>query len=232
MASSDVPASERIRRAALRLFAARGFDATGIREIAETASIPTSLIYHYRRSKEEILRDLIVDGLSRHLESSRRALELARAPEEKVRALVAVHVLVPLRNPEMARIMESEVRALSSASQEIVRRKRIEGDERWQGLLREGVESGVFTVPDPHLARVLLLRMCTGIGHWYTPNHPLGVDELVARLTDHALAFLRARRAGADLRGEAVIRPALEEIQAIVDAAHGDDDSGQQPQRD
>jgi len=232
MAVSDAPAPVRIRRAALKLFAARGFEATGIREIAETAAIPTSLLYHYRRSKEEILRDLIVDGLSRHLESSRRALELARTPEEKVRVLVTVHVLVPIRNPEMARVMETEVRSLSASSQEIVRGKRIEGDERWEAVLREGVESGVFTVPDPHLARLLLLRMCTGIGSWYTPNHPLGVDELVGRLTDHALAFLRAKRAGKEVLGEAVSRPALGDIQALVDLAHRDDDSGQQPQRD
>ena len=40
MATREAPAPVRIRRAALRLFAAQGFYATGIREIAEAAGIP------------------------------------------------------------------------------------------------------------------------------------------------------------------------------------------------
>lgn len=223
MVTPDAPAPVRIRHAALRLFAERGFDATGIREIAETASIPTSLLYHYRRSKEEILRDLLVEGLSRHLESSRLALELARDPEEGIRAMVAVHVLVPLRNPEMARIMESEVRALSAESREIVRAKRTEGDQRWESVLRDGQGAGVFTVPDLRLARRLLRRMCTGIALWYTPSESMTVEELVTRLSDHALAFVRARRHGVDVRGDAIVHPSIPEIQTLVDVAHRED---------
>jgi AcrR family transcriptional regulator len=223
MVTPEAPVPVRIRHAALRLFAARGFDATGIREIAETASIPTSLLYHYRRSKEEILRDLIVEGLSRHLESSRLAIELARTPEEEIRALVAVHILVPLRNPEMARIMETEVRALTAASQELVRAKRSEGDQRWESVLRDGDVAGVFTVPDLRLARRLLRRMCTGISLWYVPGDAMTVDELVVRLSDHALAFVRARRDGAEVRGDAIAHPSVGDVQAIVDAAHRDD---------
>src|SRR5215472_2111987 len=145
MVTREAPAPVRIRQAALSLFAARGFDGTGIRDIAVAAGIPTSLLYHYRRSKEEILRDLVVDGLSRHLESSRRALELARTPEEGLRTMISVHVLVPMSNPDMARVLESEVRALSPASQAEHMALRAEGDERWEGVLDAGVAAGVFT---------------------------------------------------------------------------------------
>lgn len=223
MASVEAPVPARIRHAALKLFAANGFDATGIREIAEMAAIPTSLLYHYRRSKEEILRDLILEGLSGHLESSRRALALAHGPEESIRTMVGIHVLVPLRNPEMARLMESEVRALSVASQKIVRRRRTEGDERWETVLRQGVSEGVFTIPDVRLARRLLLRMCTGITHWYAPRGGMTVDELIIRLSDHALAAVRARRDGRDVRGDDITRPTVRELRDIVDVVRGSD---------
>ncbi|MBO0702320.1 MAG: TetR family transcriptional regulator [Candidatus Dormibacteraeota bacterium] len=223
MASRDLPAPIRIRHAALQLFAARGFDATGIREIAEVAAIPTSLLYHYRRSKEEILRDLILEGLARHLESSRRALDLAESPEEGIRTMVGIHVLVPIRNPEMARIMESEVRALGPASQELVRVKRVEGDQRWQSVLRDGLAAGIFTVPEPRFAGRLLRRLCTGIGVWYTPGEPMAVDELITRLSDHALALVRARRDGTDVRGDDLVHPTIGQLQAIVDGAHSED---------
>ena len=223
MATTEVPAPVRIRRAALQLFAAQGYAATGIREIAEVAEIPTSLLYHYRRSKEEILRDLILDGLARHLESSAQALPLARNPEEGIRVMVAVHVLVPLRNPDMARIMESEVRSLSAASQEVVGTRRAQGDERWERLLRDGVDAGVFSVADHRFTRRLLRRMCTGIWLWYSPGHPMPVDEVITQLSDHALGAVRARRGGHDVRGADLAHPGVDVLLDIVDAAHRDE---------
>ncbi|MBO0702018.1 MAG: hypothetical protein J2P38_03745, partial [Candidatus Dormibacteraeota bacterium] len=156
-------------------------------------------------------------------ESSRRALDLAESPEEGIRTMVGIHVLVPIRNPEMARIMESEVRALGPASQELVRVKRVEGDQRWQSVLRDGLAAGIFTVPEPRFAGRLLRRLCTGIGVWYTPGEPMAVDELITRLSDHALALVRARRDGADVRGDDLVHPTIGQLQAIVDEAHSED---------
>lgn len=224
MATREAPAPVRIRRAALRLFAAQGFYATGIREIAEAAGIPTSLLYHYRRSKEEILHDLVVEGVSRHLESSRRALDLTRTPEEALRAMVAVHVLVPVRNPDMARIMESEVRALSPASQETVLAMRRQGDARWEEVLRAGIAESVFTIPDVVLARRLLRRMCTGVTLWFTPAAEAEIENVVTGMTDHALGLVRAVRDGKLVRATAVTHPPLSELQEIVESVHREPD--------
>lgn len=51
--------SNEISEAALRLFAAKGFQNTSIREIAVEAGISKGLIYNYYRSKEEILKSLV-----------------------------------------------------------------------------------------------------------------------------------------------------------------------------
>ena len=50
--------SQEISEAALRLFAAKGFQNTSIREIAIEAGISKGLIYNYYKSKEEILKSL------------------------------------------------------------------------------------------------------------------------------------------------------------------------------
>jgi AcrR family transcriptional regulator len=218
MVTREGPSAVRIRQAALELFAARGFDATGIRDIAQAASVPTSLIYHYRRSKQEILRDLLVEGMSRHVETSRCALELAHSPEEALRALVTVYALVPLRNPEMARVIESEYRTLSAESRRAIAAKRVESDERLETVLAAGVAEGVFTVPDLKLGRRLLRRMCTGIGLWFDSSGDLSVEDLVEGMVDHSLALVRARRHGRALRAAGVREPALERVREIVDA--------------
>jgi AcrR family transcriptional regulator len=50
--------------AAEKLFADKGFDGTGIMEIAREAGMPKSLIYYYFKNKEDILHELI-DSLIR-----------------------------------------------------------------------------------------------------------------------------------------------------------------------
>lgn len=218
--SRDAPSAVRIRQAALELFAARGFAATGIRDIAQAASVPTSLIYHYRRSKQEILHDLMVEGISRHVEASRRAIDLADSPEAALRALVSVYALVPLRNPQMARVIESESRTLTAESRSEIAAKRAEGEARVEAVLAAGVRDGVFAVPDLKLGRRLLRRMCTGVGLWFDASGGLSVEELVEGMVDHALAFVRAQRDGRSLRAADVREPTLQRVRDVVDAVH------------
>jgi AcrR family transcriptional regulator len=57
---------------ALGLFAARGYDAVGVQEIAEAAGVTKPTLYHYFGSKHGLLQALLEDHFGR-LESSLRA---------------------------------------------------------------------------------------------------------------------------------------------------------------
>ena len=50
---------ERVRRAALELFAERGFHGTGIRQLAERAGLSSASLYHYMGTKEDLLVELM-----------------------------------------------------------------------------------------------------------------------------------------------------------------------------
>jgi len=56
---ASVQTKYQILDAAEKLFADKGFDGTGIMEIAKEADVPKSLIYYYFKSKDEILKELI-----------------------------------------------------------------------------------------------------------------------------------------------------------------------------
>ena len=53
-----------ILRHALRLFAARGYDAVGVQEIAEAAGVTKPTLYHYFGSKEGLLETLLAENLA------------------------------------------------------------------------------------------------------------------------------------------------------------------------
>ncbi len=57
--------AERILSTALDLFAAKGYDATAVREICEAAGITKPTLYHFFGSKDGVLRALVTSGFER-----------------------------------------------------------------------------------------------------------------------------------------------------------------------
>jgi len=53
-APDDLTATARIRDAAMHLFAARGFDATSIRDVASAAGVSSSLVVHHFKTKAQL----------------------------------------------------------------------------------------------------------------------------------------------------------------------------------
>ncbi len=54
-------AEDRLLEAARRLFAEKGFDGTGVAEIAKEAGVAKSLFFHYFRTKEAVLQRIYQD---------------------------------------------------------------------------------------------------------------------------------------------------------------------------
>lgn len=65
METDNIEAKERIVHAAIQLFSKKGFDATSVTEIAQSANVTKALIYYYFKSKEEILDHLVHSLLDR-----------------------------------------------------------------------------------------------------------------------------------------------------------------------
>ena len=210
----------RIQAAALETFAGHGFEATGIRQIAERAGIPTSLLYHYSRSKVDLLCLLVEDGLERLQQAIDAALALALLPEEQLVAITAVHVFVHADNMEMARLLDGEMRVLGAGDRERVMTRRDAIDAAWRRILADGVAEEVFDPGDADATRLALIRMCNGVATWYSPGGRLPVQAVAREFADLALGAVRARRGGRGLRISNVERPDLAAVHAAVQQIH------------
>ncbi|MGV8965773.1 MAG: TetR family transcriptional regulator [Cellulomonas sp.] len=96
-AQGDLTASARIRGAAMRLFADRGFDGTSIRDVAAEAGVSSSLVVHHFRTKAQLreatdawlistltalLADLLADARPDLTESAGSLAEILREDPE------------------------------------------------------------------------------------------------------------------------------------------------------
>ncbi len=83
---------ERILRAAVKVFARKGFYASRVSEIAKAAGVADGTIYLYFKSKDEILTSLFEDRITRLLEVLRREVASAPTAPDRLRRLVEVQL--------------------------------------------------------------------------------------------------------------------------------------------
>jgi AcrR family transcriptional regulator len=81
------PVARHIARAAARLFAERGYDATSVREIVEAAGVAKPTLYYYFRSKEGLAQALLTVPLTNLVAGLRR---IVTTVEDPVRCLEQV----------------------------------------------------------------------------------------------------------------------------------------------
>jgi AcrR family transcriptional regulator len=215
---TDNSSESRIMAAALQLFASRGFQAVGIRDIAQEAGLSTAALYHYMRSKEDLLRVLMSDRLHRITRAAQAAFADLDAPEEQLVALVRVHVITHAQFPAV--VVDDELRSLSQGARRAVVRLRDRYEQIWDRILERG--SGrppVFTIADIRFARLALIGMCNGVNRWFSPRGPLSAEGVAEHFADLALAMVRAKRDGRPVRlGDLGLRP-VEHYASIVATA-------------
>ncbi|TWP50931.1 TetR/AcrR family transcriptional regulator [Lentzea tibetensis] len=179
---------QRVRRAAIELFAERGFHGTGIRDLAERAGLSSATLYHYMGTKEDLLVSIMRESLTRLVTAGERLP--GASPQERVAGLVQLHVLTHAVQQEETRVVDDEMRSLTPARRAEVVALRDRYEALWQSAIDDGCSVGAFTVSAPRVARLALLEMCSGVARWYAPDGPIPLPELAVRYTEMALGLL------------------------------------------
>ena len=183
-------AEQRIYEAAVDLFAARGFAATGIRQIAEVVGVTTATLYYYARTKDDLLLQIMQSGLSELLDEARAAVASTLDPAVKIRSLVSVHVRFGALHPSRAKVIDNEFQWLVGSYRTTIVALRDDYEALWSAAIDEGIASRIFWPRTPALARLALLEMCSGVAHWYRRDGSTSIAEIVAAYQEMALAIL------------------------------------------
>jgi TetR/AcrR family fatty acid metabolism transcriptional regulator len=142
MRDPDKP--QQIIDAAVRVFARNGFYNSRVSDIAREAGIASGTIYLYFRTKDEILVTLFREKMAAFVAALRTEIGRERDPEAKIRRLVRQHFEVLEASPDMAEVVQVELRQgqkffRGASAHEISAYFELIGS-----VLREGVAAGVF----------------------------------------------------------------------------------------
>jgi TetR/AcrR family fatty acid metabolism transcriptional regulator len=104
--------------AAVRVFARQGFNGCRVSDIADEAGVAYGLVYHYFRSKDEVLDTLFLERWNVLLEAIRETDRQDIAPREKLHQIASFIVDSYRHDPELMKVIIVEVtRAANSFGQ-------------------------------------------------------------------------------------------------------------------
>ena len=194
------PRLERIRAAARQHFAERGFAAASMRAIAAYAGITISTLYFHCTTKEQLLFDVLMDGMHQLSQGLRASIDAA-APTwaDRLTAAIAFHVQFCAEQAFGTAVSKTDLLDLTPEHRAQYVAVRDEYERQFRDLIRWGIAVGEFRRVDPVLASFALIGIGQTVGRWYQPGGRLTPAEIGAQ---YAELMLHA------LRGEAAALPA------------------------
>ena len=135
---------QQIIEAAVRIFARNGYYNSRVSDIAKEAGIASGTIYLYFKTKDDILVTLFRDKMAEFVGALRKAIAEEPDAASKVRRLVSLHFCMLEENPQLAEVVQVELRQgqkffRGASSQEIGAYFALIGS-----VLEEGLAEGRF----------------------------------------------------------------------------------------
>jgi AcrR family transcriptional regulator len=194
---------EQILQTAQKMFAHKGFRGTNLTDVANRLGLRQQAVYHYFRSKEEILYELIDRAGQAIATSAQLTMDTDTSPADKLAEIVRNHVRQLLNNVDVFRIQFSELFKLHGDRADGLRRDMTDYVLAVANVIEAGQKDGTF-VDGPSMTQAfLILGMCNDTTAWSDDaKGSLSVEEIAEYAARMALAGIT----GVDERDAKVVR--------------------------
>lgn len=165
-------------RAAAALFNKQGYASTSMRQICRAMGIRESSLYHYIRSKEDLLYHICERSMFLSLEAIEPIVKLSSRSKLKLKRMIETHITTIAENSNEHSTMLKELRALSPRNQRKIIRLRDRYEALFRKVIADCVQEKVLRDTDVKIATLALLGMMNWLIHWYSPTGPMKSEEI------------------------------------------------------
>ncbi len=178
--------------AALRVIAAKGFNATTTRDVAAEAGVRPGLLHHYFPSRDQLLADAFDQAAARERADLEARLGATGDPVEKLRRLV--HDFGPTSQDPTVLLW---IDAWSEAPRNpLLRATTDRQNAAWTAMFTDviaaGAATGVFTTEDPDSSAWVVLSLLDGMAIQLAVGEAIGprrAQRLVRRTIEELLGL-------------------------------------------
>jgi len=133
---------QKILKAAVKVFAEKGFYNSRVSEIAKEANVADGTIYLYFKNKDDILISLFEEEFGQIVENMRKELAKEKDPLQKIRIFAITHLSIVSKQQQLGEVLGVEVRQSSKFMKEYIDNPFIEYLNLIRSIVIEGQEKG------------------------------------------------------------------------------------------
>jgi AcrR family transcriptional regulator len=190
---------ELILRTSARIFAEKSYHSTSMRDISRATGVSLAGLYHYCKSKEELLFLIQDHCFGRVLERLEERIKTIEDPLEKFRIFVDNHLSFFAANMSEMKVLSHEAESLGGDLHEHVSTRKRQYTRTARKILSEVQQTTVGSEShkprrnghlkrnrkpvDITVATYALFGMMNWIYNWYDPRGKLSVSQLVDNIT-------------------------------------------------
>lgn len=172
----------RILQEASLLFYERGYEATSVDALAARLSVTKPFIYSYFPNKLSLLEAVYEASTERLIETVTGVLSEDGPPPERLRSFIDLYVRENIDHQISSAIFLQEEKRLPPERLRHIRELEGRFDVLLTALIQNGVDAGLFHVPDAKLASLSISGMVRWVHRWYRPDGRMKADEIAATM--------------------------------------------------
>src|SRR5436189_2060148 len=203
---------EHILRTSARIFAEKSYHSTSMRDISRATGVSLAGLYHYCKSKEELLFLIQDHCFGRVQEGLETRIKGVADPIDRLRIFIDNHLSFFAANMAEMKVLSHEAESLAGDLHQHVAGRKEKYARRARRILRDIQEQqGGRLKIDPTVATYALFGMMNWIYNWYDPLGKLSVGDLVDNFTRLFLAGFIAGTSGEGME----LKPALRNAERL-----------------
>lgn len=179
---------EKFRSIAMELIYKKGFRAMTMRDLAAAMNCDVSNIYNYTASKNDLLEENVF-AISDEFHKSLAAIISSNVDSSsKIKEVIRMHIRLASAKPFTVALLNNEYRNLKADKLEEFISKRIAYEKQVQGIIEEGIRSGIFTSSYSAVTTSILLASLRWIyADFANEGHSINVIDLESTIVNFVM---------------------------------------------
>lgn len=167
-----------ILQKAATMFREKGFNATSMRDLAESVGIEAASLYNHIKSKNEILEAICFEVANRY-NSNMDGIEAGnQKPIVKVETLLRFHIRQMTAHYEEVYVSDREWKHLNEPYLSNFHNQRRSYRKRFASIIEEGISRNEIRKIDASTAVLIILHAISGIESWHRSTAKVNAQEL------------------------------------------------------
>jgi len=191
--SQNISKKEQIIVTAAQMFKQRGYQASSMRDIALVLNIEAASLYHYIKSKEEILELICFNMAQKFTSSITEVNDIYFNAEEKLRKAVLHHVEIITEDIDKSAVFLREWRSLPENSLYDFIQLRNHYESEFTHIIENGIQEDIFENVDKKFAVLSILSSVNWINEWYQVDGKMNAEEIAQKISDFVMGGLRKK---------------------------------------